>query len=107
MRKLATHFVVLVAGVVAGIGSVAVASSGPEPSAHAAATDSRIVRQLQDVNATLKLINKNLGGYTNIATTPAINDALGDIKRNTDDLKSVEARTCRAIAEKSYECPLP
>lgn len=107
MRKIATHLVVLVVGIAVGIGGIAVASSSPEPSAHSAAADSRIVRELQDVNSTLKLINKNLGGYTSIATTPAVNDALSDIKRSTDDLKSAEARTCRAIAEKSYECPLP
>ncbi|HEV7752608.1 MAG TPA: hypothetical protein VGO71_13770 [Baekduia sp.] len=54
------------------IGGVAAASDGTgAPQERTAGADSRIVRELDDVNSTLKPINKNLGGYDNIATSPA------------------------------------
>lgn len=100
MRNIASHLVVLILGLAAGVGGIAVASSDSPPRASTSAADSRIVRELHDVNSTLKLINENLGGYSNISTTPPVNKAI-------DNLDHTMAETCRAIAEKSYECPLP
>jgi uncharacterized protein YlxW (UPF0749 family) len=105
MRKFATHLAILIVGVAAGIGGVAVAGNDT-PAAHTSATDSRIVNELRklntnvdDLNDNVQLINKTIGGYSNISPTDSIRSLLDDIKRGN-------ASTCRAIAEHSYDCPI-
>jgi hypothetical protein len=87
-RRLATHLVALAVGLGAGVGTVALANDGGPP-ARSSAADTRIVNELRDINKTLKLVNKNLGGYDNIAVTPSIQDELQQICHNTTDRLSV------------------
>lgn len=83
MRKLATHLAVLIVGVAAGVGGVAAADNGKPPVAHSAASDTRIVDQLRDLNRTVKLMNRSLSGYDTIAANPSLQSLLHDICRNT------------------------
>jgi hypothetical protein len=83
MRKIATHLAVLGIGIAAGIGGVAAAAGEQQPTARTAASDTRIVNELRDLNRTVKLMNRSLSGYDNLTANPSVAELLTDICRNT------------------------
>lgn len=89
-HRTVAYLAVLVIGMGIGAGGIAsAASSGSD-----AAQLRRINQNLTDLNRNVQLVNKTIGGYTSISPTDSV-------------IKSIEDKieqTCRALAEKSYEC---
>jgi hypothetical protein len=81
-RTRAAHAAMLVIGLALGIGAVAVAAPNEAPTAHSAAADSRIVRELQSLNKSVVVLNKSLTGYEGSAPKP-ISTQLEYICENT------------------------
>jgi hypothetical protein len=81
-RNLATHVSVLLAGLGLGVGAVAVAQPAPVARSSSAA-DSRIVKELRDINKSLVILNKSVGGYQFVPASNSLEGLLGDIKSNT------------------------
>lgn len=81
-RQIASHLAVLAIGLAAGIGAVAAADSG-QPTARSAASDTRIVNRLDDIQDQLQAINKSVSGFSTVGGSPSLAELLKDICRNT------------------------
>ena len=90
MRNVASHLVVLVLGLSAGIGGIAVASSDGTPQARTSAADSRIISRLDTLNQNVRGIQKQLGGNpdTDIVPYKTIPKLLSAICVNTQPERS-------------------
>lgn len=90
MRNIASHLVVLVLGVSAGIGGVAFASSSSDPQARTSAADSRIISRLDTLNQNIRGIQRQLGGNpdTDIVPYKTIPKLLSAICVNTQPERS-------------------
>jgi len=92
LKPISSHVAVLAAGLGLGAAGIAIASPS-NPQAHSAASDSRIVRELQTMNKKLDVVNKNLGGYDSIPSkSSGIAGILRGICRNTSNIEGAYER---------------
>lgn len=66
----------LAAGISIGAAGIAIAD---RPAASAASSDARVVRELRNVNSNLSVLNKTIGGYSNVSPVRSLDRRLQDI----------------------------
>lgn len=86
----------LAAGISIGAAGIAIAD---RPAASAASSDARIVRELRSVNTNLSVLNKTIGGYSNVSPVRSLDRRLQDID---DSMRKVCSNT-GAIDGASYK----